>query len=186
MDSIEKLVQENKNGVLPRAGLVITGHKNHGKGTVCSLFHRLTGLQSASSSRFALDELELFDRLKERGLFYNSKDEAYEDRGRHRDIWFQEIRRLTFEGDQLLGRTLFSRFPVYDGIRNREELLALTEMGLVGAIIWVDASQRLPPEGTDSMTVTQEDATHFVDNNGSKSDLALNMSLLVKNHLERF
>lgn len=185
MDSIQRLVEENKNGRILRQGIVITGQKRHGKDTVSELFRDWADLDFAVSSRYAIDHLGLMARLRDRGLVYATENEAFDDRDRHRSVWFEEIRALTMGQDQLLGRSIFRDYPVYNGIRNREELLALVDMGLVHSIVWVDASERLPTESTDSMTVTMADATHVVDNNGPVADLRLNVRLLINSYLER-
>lgn len=185
MSAIETLIKETKHAVVPRSGIVVTGHKKHGKDTVCSLIQRFSGLESQSSSRYALYNLDLMERLKERGLDYASKEDAYNDRDNHREIWFEEIRDINLTQDYILGKRLLSEVPIYNGIRNREELERLVHLGYVRSIVWVDAGERLPPEGKGSMTVTRDDATHVIDNNKTFTDLLLNVSVFCLNYLER-
>ncbi|MDS1821113.1 hypothetical protein QX249_10615 [Vibrio parahaemolyticus] len=51
-----------------------------------------------------------------------------------------------------------------------DEFMALKNGGLIDLIIWVDASERLPPESSNSMKLSKEDADIIISNNGNKAE----------------
>jgi hypothetical protein len=52
-------------------------------------------------------------------------------------------------------------------MRDREEIKECINQGLFDLIIWVDASERLPLEGSTSFNIDKEDADIIIDNNGA-------------------
>lgn len=148
-----------------RMNIVITGHKRHGKDTLCEYL----GLPWAASSVFACKKF-IFNVLRDR-YKYKTKEECFNDRHNHRKEWFDLI--VTYNTPDLskMGSEIFESYDVYCGIRNIDELNALKEKNLIDLCIWVDASQRCEPESADSITVTADDCDWIISNNKGLSDL---------------
>ena len=66
-----------------------------------------------------------------------------------------------------LARKIYADAPIYCGIRNGLEFIAVRDAGLFDLSIWIDASDRLPPEPSTSCTVTRDMCDIVIDNNGS-------------------
>lgn len=158
--------------------LIVFGHQRHGKDTACEYLWAHFDLSFVSSSFFACDRF-IFDQMKdEHG--YRTVDECFNDRINHRDTWYNAIRSYN-DGDRTrLGREIFDSHDVYCGIRDRDEFYALKAAGLVDLAIWIDASDRLPPEGSGSMNLTREDADIIVSNNTDLADFHVRLERLAK------
>lgn len=143
--------------------LLVVGHGRHGKDTFCEL----SGLPFQSSSEAALDIViwPYWGCAK-----YETKAECFEDRSNHRSTWYNMIKAYNNADKTSLATKILVNSDIYCGMRNREELHACNTIGLFDAIIWVDASDRLPPEPASSMTITRDDCGLFVDNNGPEKD----------------
>jgi len=151
--------------------LLIIGHARHGKDTVCEMLTDLLNLKFKSSSDF-VNEKAVFPVLSK--LYgYETLEECYEDRVNHRPEWFNLLRAYNGEDPVRLGRELFNEYDVYCGLRNREEYQAMKRAGLFDLVIWVDASERLPLETSDSMELTMSDADIVIDNNADLNRLTL-------------
>lgn len=146
--------------------LMVTGMAEHGKDTVCEML----AIPYQSSSRMAL-EIFLFDLLRDR-YGYQSAEECYLDRGRLRDVWHQEIKAFNTPDKARLSREILRRGPIYCGIRCREEFAEARKEGLFDLAVWVDASERLPPEPSTSMSLKRSDCDIVIDNNGTLKQLA--------------
>src|SRR5690606_3625161 len=114
------------------------GYKRHGKDTACEYLRDRYGISFASSSETACN-LFLFDQIKDQ-FGYKTKEECFEDRHNHRELWFNAIRDYNIPDMARLGRQIFAQNDVYCGIRNDEEFYALKERGLFDLAVWVDAS----------------------------------------------
>lgn len=154
---------------------MILGMGRHGKDTVCDILRAKYGLTFESSSHFVA-ERAVKPWLAARGVTYPTFDAMYEDRVNRRADWFNAIAEYNAADLAALGKELFAEFDIYCGIRNRAEFLALKEQGVIEFAIWVDASGRLPPEPSTSMTITKDDADYVIDNNGPLEDLAENVA----------
>jgi hypothetical protein len=151
-------------GATSRLKIMVMGYKRHGKDTACEYLRNCYGVTFASSSYTAC-ELFLFDKLKNE-LNYADIEEAFADRVNHRARWYDEIKAYNVEnGLDALGKVIFESNDAYCGIRDKEEFYALKEAGLFDLAIWIDASNRLPPEDGDSMTLTIDDADIVITNN---------------------
>lgn len=146
--------------------LVVFGYKRHGKDFACEFLERQFGLTFKSSSEFACEKF-IFDRMRE-DHGYQSPAECFEDRGNHRALWYNLIRDYNKGHRTRLGEEIFSEYAVYCGIRDKEEFDALRKEGYFDLAIWIDASDRLPPEEGDSMSLTKNDADIVISNNESK------------------
>lgn len=149
---------------------IITGHARSGKDTVCDILRLLTNLTFISSSYILLDEV-IYPVLKDK-YGYKTRDECYERRGEVRNEWFDLL--VDYNKDDLarLGKLIFNKADIYCGLRNINELKAMRKIpGLIDKVIWVDASNRIPPEDISSCTITADDCDYILDNNIVDNDL---------------
>lgn len=144
---------------------IIFGHKRHGKDTACEILQEKFGLRYAASSEFACEKF-LFEQLRA-SHGYETVQDCFEDRHNHRALWFNAIRDYNRSDLARLGKEIFAENDIYCGIRNKEEFDALRKEGFFDLAIWIDASERLPPEDASSMTLTRADADIVIDNNDS-------------------
>ena len=158
--------------------LIICGMGNHGKDTVCNTLFTISDDFSYISSSEMACKFIIYPAMKE--MFgYASPEECYENRRSHRTKWFNLIKDYNTPDGTRLGQLIFSQYNVYNGIRNKLELDAIRANNMVDTVIWVDASKRMPPEPSTSITVTVEDADYILDNNGTLKDLQKNIDLLL-------
>ena len=159
--------------------LIVTGYAQHGKDTVCEILRDKYGFSFESSSRILLDEV-IFPVLAPK-YGYASKDECFADRINHRQEWFDLLVAYNTPNSSRLGALIFSKYDIYCGLRNRNELLAMKEAGLFDYLVWVDAKERTrTTEPSTSMTIIPElDADFVLDNNGSKTELVGNIAVMV-------
>jgi dephospho-CoA kinase len=158
--------------------LVVTGHARHGKDTVCQLLKEEHGFTFESSSYVALFSV-IYRALKPK-YKYKSHEECYKDRVNHREEWFELIKAYNTPDLAKLGREIFNNYDIYCGLRNMAELEAMIAEGIVDCIVWVDASERLEPEPSTSITITKSDCDFVVSNNGSLEDLKVEVQKLVE------
>lgn len=152
--------------------LLITGHAQHGKDTVCDLLAERFGLSFVSSS-FFVAERAVRPYLAERGITYETLEECYADRGNHRALWYDAIKAYNTPDLARMGRELFSKHDIYCGLRNFEEMSAQRQQGLFDFSIWVDATFRVPPESFMSMTIRPTDCDFILDNSRGLNDLKI-------------
>lgn len=173
-----RVILDAKREVARRPKVLILGHARHGKDTACEFLRDHYGLKFTSSSQFCADRV-VYPQLKER---YASPEECFADRHNNRALWFDLITAYNTPDKARLGREIFAEFDIYCGLRNIDEFAALKLEGIVDAVVWVDASGRLPPEGADSCTVQKELADYVVSNNGTLEEFKTNMTALM-NHI---
>ena len=149
--------------------LLIIGHARHGKDTVAELLRKKYGLIATVSSRRAL-EIFLYDELKPK-YGYFTFEEAYRDRVNHRAKWFDRITAYNLHDKTRLARGIMADSDVYVGMRSRDEIKACVKAKIFDAVIWVDASDRLPPEPCSSFDIDWTLADIVIDNNGPESEL---------------
>jgi len=159
--------------------LIIFGYAQHGKDTACLYLRDRYGLSFSASSMFACRAF-LYEQIKDR-FGYTSLKACFEDRGAHRQLWYEAIRDYNTPDRTRLGRGIFAEHQVYCGIRDRDEFEALRAAGAFDLAIWIDASQRKPPESSSSMKLTSDDADLVLDNNGGLLTLYRNLDELVVN-----
>lgn len=157
-------------------GLIITGYGRHGKDTVCQYLKTKYGITYGASSEIAND-LFIYDLLKDK-MGYKSKEECFNDRHSHRQLWFELICEYN-NPKYKLGQHVFSRYGIYCGLRSKEELEALRAAGLVKAVVWVDASKRLSKE-EGSIDIDERDADFTLCNNGSLVELYANVDRMLR------
>ena len=152
--------------------LMLVGHGRHGKDTVADYIYAFTGMTTQASS-WAAAEIFLYEKLKDE-FGYTSINECWEDRissDEMRARWFDEIKAYNTPHLTRLMRGIYSRYDIYTGIRNSDELIAGQQEDVISLTIWVDAIERKPPEPKSSMTVTKEMADIVIDNNGTEFEL---------------
>lgn len=167
----------------PRSGykpkLLILGYARHGKDTVGEMLRDIHGYKFTSSSEFVGREV-MWDNWG--CAVYENFEEMFEDRVNHRVLWMQMISAYNTPDKTMTAKTMIERgFDLYVGMRRHDELVASQEAGTFDAVVWVDASDRHPPE-TGSMDITPENcgADYFIDNNGSLEDLHENVEELCR------
>lgn len=143
---------------------LIIGDGRHGKDTAATYLCEMLNLRMLSSSEFA-NERCVYPVLKDK-YGYETPDECFQDRHQHRAEWKQLISEYCNPPERLV-EELLEHADVYVGLRDRLEYVAARN--LFDVVIWVDASDRLPPE--DSNDLTPEDADVIVNNNGTELDL---------------
>lgn len=158
--------------------ILVLGHGRHGKDTVCEILKERYGLQFTSSSWFCAERV-VMPALN--GQFqYKDAQACYEDRHNHRALWYDLIRDFNRPDATALGRAIFAENDVYCGLRSKAEFHALRNAGVYDYAIWVDASDRVPPEDASSCTVEPWMADFVIDNNGTLEDLELNLKQLME------
>ncbi len=147
--------------------LFIMGHGRHGKDTVADILKKHYGFTFQSSSLFAAEQV-VRPWLKERGLVYNSPEECYADRANQRMEWYNAITDYNTPDLSRLSKSIFDKYDMCVGIRNRDEFLASEH--LANFSIWVDASDRVH-QADPSCKVLRTDADVIIDNNNSQQEL---------------
>ena len=158
--------------------ILVVGYARHGKDTVCEKLRDQYGFSFMSSSMFCAEKV-VMPEMNANGHHYRTLEECYEDRVNHRQAWYEAIARYNSDDPVRLGRELIAEYDIYCGLRSSQELHACRNAGLFDAIIWIDASERKPPESKDSCTVEQWMADFTLDNNGSLEDLDRNLAVLM-------
>lgn len=149
--------------------LIVLGHARHGKDTVCEILAK-RGYKFKSSSLF-ICEKAVYPFLKEK-YGYNSVEECYTDRIKHRKEWFDLIVQYNTPDLAKLGKELFAEYDIYCGLRNIHEFNALKESGIDFLTVWVDAGARVPAESVESCTVDISLADVIIRNNTNVVDLS--------------
>lgn len=150
--------------------ILIIGHGRHGKDTVAEFFNSQFGLKFKSSS-LACAEIFIYDALKTK-YEYSTFEECYNDRSNRRKEWYDLIVEYNSKDKARLAREILSNGTTcYVGMRDRDEVLACIKEKLFDLIIWVDASERLPLESSESFNITKDLADIIIDNNSDHASL---------------
>jgi hypothetical protein len=64
-----------------------------------------------------------------------------------------------------LAKKILKNSQCYVGMRDREEIKECVKQGLFDIVVWVDASERLPLESSDSFNIDKTCADIIIDNN---------------------
>jgi len=161
--------------------LLVIGHGRHGKDSVCEILRDNYGYKFISSSQFVCNEV-IWDGW---GVWnYADKELCYADRGNHRALWADMISNYNTPDKSRTATGMISAgYDIYCGMRRRDELEATRH--LFDKVVWVDRSLHLPPEPASSMQFTAQDATHFLNNNGTLQELRRNIKTLVSLDAEK-
>lgn len=147
--------------------LIITGHGDHGKDTVTSILSKHLSCQGSSQ---VACELVVFPTMQKR-YGYKNHAECFADRRNHRSEWFEIIKDFNSVDPTRLGRLILERDSIYNGIRNNVEFYALKRGKHFDFSVWVDGSERKPPEPDTSMNIVKEDCDYILNNNGTEAEL---------------
>lgn len=142
--------------------LMVCGYGRHGKDTFCEM---MKPLKFVSSSMFVCNQAVYPTMVSRYG--YKSIQECYDDRHNHREEWHLLVRKYNEHDRAKLARELYREYDIYCGIRWDEEFYAAEKEKLFDLSIWVDASRRLPPEDSSSITVTKDMCDIVIENNAS-------------------
>lgn len=158
--------------------LLVIGSARHGKDTFAELLNEEFGLKFKSSSQAAAD-LFIFDELKNK-YNYETSEQCFEDRVNHRAEWYNMICDYNKEDLAKLAKGILTITDCYVGMRDRNEITECVKQGLFDLIIWVDASERLPVEGSDSFNIDKSCADIIIDNNGTFEEFKTRVSRVGK------
>ena len=145
--------------------LLVLGNMRHGKDTFGEILRDHMSLSFQSSSQAAAD-IFIYDELKGR-YGYETPEECFEDRINHRAEWFDLITAYNSEDRSRLAKSILEINDCYIGMRNRKEVEGCIAEGIFDLIVWVDASERLPLEDSDSFDIDKSCADFIVENNGT-------------------
>ncbi len=173
--------------------LLVIGHGRHGKDTVCEMLRDQYGYTFVSSSWFCAEKVvmpyfekrlsDFWSRVtceyENEPIRYRTVQECYDDRANHRAEWYTAIREFNTPDATRLGRAIWAEYDIYGGLRSHTEFNALRNSKAFDVCIWVDASDRLPPEDRSSMTLEPWMADYILDNNGTVEDLRRNLDQLM-------
>lgn len=145
--------------------LLILGNMRHGKDSFAEILNEHFGLSFQSSSQAAAN-IFLYDSLKDK-YGYKTPEECFEDRVNHRAEWKNMICHYNKDDRAKLAKEILKNSDCYVGMRDREEINECMRQGLFDIIIWVDASDRLPLESSDSFDIDKTCAHIIIENNGT-------------------
>lgn len=165
----------------PNKRIILLGHGRHGKDTVAEILRDDYGYKFQASSVFCAERVMMpyFNGLQSH-IGYACVEDCFNDRHNYRATWFDQIEAFNYPDRTRLARELFEENDIYVGMRSAKELQACKTAGVADLIIWVDASDRMPPEDASSCTVEPWMADYVIDNNGTLEDLKYNIEALVK------
>jgi hypothetical protein len=165
-DAVTTRMQEDGRIVAYRnPKILVIGHGRHGKDTVAEMLREEYGLRFTSSSLFCAERVVL-PAMMAVGHQYATAKECFEDRHNHRELWYRVIEDFNTPDKTALARAILTENDVYVGLRSHREFHACRNAGLFDAVVWVDASERVPSESRGSMTLEPWMADYVLDNNG--------------------
>jgi hypothetical protein len=144
--------------------LLIIGPARWGKDSMAEILNKEFGYTFESSSQAAAD-IFLYDLLKEKYGYKNSV-ECFEDRVNRRPEWYEAICEYNKNDRTKLAKGILERSDCYVGMRDRDEIEECLKQGLFDLIVWVDASERLPKEDSNSFNIDKSCADIIIPNNG--------------------
>jgi hypothetical protein len=160
--------------------LMVIGHAQHGKDSVCTILRDKYGLSFVSSSFFVMERAVRPYLEKVYRITYDTADACYTDRVNHRDKWHNAIADFNKDDPARLGRELYAEYDVYCGIRSALEFNALKEEKAFDVAIWVDAGLRVEPEPFTSNKLTADYADYILNNNGDEIHLVDEVDRVMK------
>lgn len=161
----------------PKPKLMVVGHARHGKDTVCDMLAAF-GYTFRSSSLFCAERVVRPWLKHTCGIEYETVEDCYEGRHKHRKDWFDAIADYNLEDPSRLTREILAEYDIYAGCRNHRELMAGRLRKVFDLIVYVDAHDRVPPEPSTSMTIEPWMADVILDNSGTLAELKTNVDLL--------
>lgn len=148
--------------------ILILGYGGHGKDYLARFWHKVFGFPYSCSSQVAA-QMFIYDALKHK-YGYKSAQECFNDRRNHRSEWYSLIQLYNQDDRAKLAKQIVKLTGSYVGMRDKAEIEACKVQGVFDLIIWVDACDRLPPESSDSCSVSRHDADIIIENNGTRRE----------------
>lgn len=145
--------------------LLLIGSARWGKDSMAEILQEHFDLKFKSSSQAAAD-IFIYDALKEK-YGYTTPEECFEDRVNRRAEWYQLICDYNIEDKARLAKDILKHTDCYVGMRDSREIKECLKQGIFDLVIWVDASDRLPPEDKSSFNIDKSDADIIIENNGT-------------------
>ena len=158
--------------------LLITSHGRFGKDTTCEYLRDHYGLSFISSSEHVGKRI-IYPLLKksDESLTW---EQCFKERHQNRSLWYNLITEYNTPDKARVGKEIFSTYDIYCGLRNIDEFNAQKKLGLFDHSIWIDASLRLPPESSSSITIKDIDCDHIIENNRGIEELYSNIDKLME------
>jgi len=161
--------------------LLILGYGGHGKDTSAGKICDKLGLTFQSSSQFACDHI-VYPWFDERlPGYYETMEECFTDRRSWRPLWYYLIRQYNSENPARLAQEVMQQNDCYVGMRSVDEYVSCKFKQIFTHVIWIDASKRLPREGSSSCSIhCNIDNMIYVDNNSDQLNLENEVDRVVK------
>lgn len=150
--------------------LMIMGHGDHGKDTVAEML-RPHGYEFMGSSWCIAQLIYPVMLAADDKPDYASVEDCYNDRANHRKYWYEWIKWYNTPHPARLAKQIYETSDVYVGVRSEREFIMAQKLQLFDLAIWVDASERVPPELKESCTVEAHMADIIIQNNGTEEEL---------------
>lgn len=165
-------IKESGDGFVynrPRTpNLLIISGKRSGKDTMVEILNKEFGLKYTASSQACAD-IFIYDDLKEK-YGYQTPEECFEDRVNHRAEWYNMICDYNKDDKARLAKEILKETNCYVGMRDRDEITECLKQKVFDLVIWVDASERVEPESSDSFNIDKSCADIVIDNNGTEQE----------------
>ena len=168
--------------------LLILGYAESGK-TLAATFLQdsFEGFRFKDSS-LAAAEIFIYDALKDK-YGYTDFNECYNDRKNRRKEWHDLITEYNKDDASRLAKDIMRENSCYVGMRSLREIEKCVEEKLFNAVIWIDASERIPDESIESCSIRLDDirsmVTMIIDNNGSEGDFLTTVGYMYQRILVR-
>lgn len=150
------------------ATVMFVGHGRAGKDTASEMFAKITGLRFAGSLSRQL-------AVHMAGVLGLSVEEAYARRHEDRMKWYEEGNKLREKGPTTLIRSALRHGDITNGARDRAEVIAAREEGLVDLIVWIE-NPRVPTDPT--LKFGPDDCDIAILNTGGLDQLYRNLERL--------
>lgn len=162
--SLESLKSDNKK--FPK--MLIVGHARHGKDTLAEIWNEVFGLKYTGSSQACAD-IFIYDALKLK-YGYKTPEECFNDRVNHREEWHNMIAEYNKEDKARLGKEILLVSDCYVGMRANDEIKECLRQGIFELVIWVDASERVELEGSESFNIDKSCVDLIIENNTTEKE----------------
>ena len=158
--------------------LLIAGYGRHGKDLCCEYLRDHYNLSFISSSEYVGKKIIYpFLKKSDESLTW---EQCFKERHQNRSLWYNLITEYNTPDKARVGKEIFSVYDIYCGLRNIDEFNAQKKLELFDHSIWIDASLRLPPEPSSSITIKATDCDHIIDNNAGIEELYSNIDKLME------
>lgn len=157
--------------------LLIIGHARHGKDTVAELLRDDYGFTFESSSDFVGKRALWPFWGQER---YDTYEEMFADRVNHRELWSNLINAYNTPDGARTATEMLELCDMYVGMRDANEFAACEGKNLFDYVVWVDGSERKPPEDNPKMTMTPDMADYILPNNKGLEELSVEVHNFVR------